>query len=62
MMILVLLIVPIYVLYHLINDVRTEKAYAICMGVLVISTLACSAVLSLFTKAKRHEILAAAAA
>jgi hypothetical protein len=62
MMIMVLLIVPIYVLYHLINDVHTHKAYAICMGILVVSTLAFSAVLSLFTKAKRHEILAAAAA
>ncbi|KAL5383150.1 hypothetical protein DPSP01_006126 [Paraphaeosphaeria sporulosa] len=61
-MILILLIVPIYILYHLINDVKTDKAYAICIGVLVVATLAFSAVLSLFTKAKRHEILAAAAA
>lgn len=62
MMILILLVVPIYTLYHLINDVRTDQEYAICMGVLVVATLAFSAVLSLFTKAKRHEILAAAAA
>lgn len=62
MMILVLLIVPIYTLYHLIKDVGTNRAYALCMGVLVVATLAFSAVLSLFTKAKRHEILAAAAA
>ncbi|KAF1963711.1 hypothetical protein CC80DRAFT_397118 [Byssothecium circinans] len=61
-MVLILLVVPIYTLYHLINDVHTERAYAICMGVLCVSTLAFSAVLSLFTRAKRHEILAAAAA
>lgn len=62
MMILVLLIVPIYTLYHLIRDVHTDRAYAICMGILVVATLTFSAVLSLFTKAKRHEILASAAA
>ena len=61
-MILILLIVPIYVLYHMINDVGTGKAYAICIGVLLVFTLAFSAVLSLFTRARRHEILAAAAA
>ncbi|KAF2640119.1 hypothetical protein P280DRAFT_498897 [Massarina eburnea CBS 473.64] len=61
-MVLILLVVPIYVLYHLINDIHTERAYAVCIGVLCVSTLAFSAVLSLFTRAKRHEILAAAAA
>ncbi|OCK77315.1 hypothetical protein K432DRAFT_304509, partial [Lepidopterella palustris CBS 459.81] len=61
-MILVLLVVPVYILYHLINDVDTSRAYAICIGVLLVFTLAFSAVLSLFTRAKRHEILAAAAA
>lgn len=61
-MILMLLIVPIWVLFHLINDIGSGRAYAICVGVLLISTLAFSAVLSLFTSAKRHEILAAAAA
>ncbi|KAL5418912.1 hypothetical protein PMIN03_000755 [Paraphaeosphaeria minitans] len=60
--ILLLLIVPIYILYHLVTDVKTDKVYAICIGILVVATLAFSAVLSLFTKAKRHEILAAAAA
>lgn len=38
------------------------KADAPCMGVLLVSTLAFSAVLAIFTRAKRHEILAAAAA
>ena len=60
--ILALLVIPIYILYHLVADVGTNKAYAICIGVLLVFTLAFSAVLSLFTKARRHEILGAAAA
>ncbi|KAF2230438.1 hypothetical protein EV356DRAFT_536371 [Viridothelium virens] len=60
--ILILLIVPIYILFHLITDVKTDRSYAICIGILVIFTLSFSAVLSLFTRAKRHEILGAAAA
>lgn len=62
LIILLLLVVPIYILYHLIHDVNTGRAYAICIGVLLVSTLAFSAVLSLFTRARRHETLAAAAA
>ena len=62
LIILLLLIVPIYILYRLIRDVNTGRAYAICIGVLLVSTLAFSAVLSLFTRARRHESLAAAAA
>ena len=62
LIILLLLIVPIYILYHLIHNVNTSRAYVICIGVLLVSTLAFSAVLSLFTRARRHETLAAAAA
>ena len=66
LMVLVLLVVPIYLLYHLINEVgygnADGKIYATCLGILLVSTLAFSAVLCLFTRAKRHEILAAAAA
>ena len=61
LMILILFIVPIYILYHLVSH-GTERAAAFSIGVLVAFTLAFSAVLSLFTRAKRHEILAAAAA
>jgi hypothetical protein len=61
LMILILLVVPIYILYHLIR-LQSERSYALSIGVLVIFTLAFSAVLSLFTRARRHEILAAAAA
>ncbi|KAH8726018.1 hypothetical protein GQ44DRAFT_826124 [Phaeosphaeriaceae sp. PMI808] len=62
--VLVLLVVPIYLLYHVINEGEKidGRVNATCMGILLISTLAFSAVLCLFTRAKRHEILAAAAA
>lgn len=61
LMMLVLLVVPIFVLYHLVDSMGTQRTDAICIGVLLVFTLAFSAVLSLFTRAKRHEILAAAA-
>ncbi|KAI9711810.1 MAG: hypothetical protein M1820_001955 [Bogoriella megaspora] len=60
--ILILLIIPIYLLYHLVADVGTRQSYASCIGILLVFTLAFSAVLSLFTRARRHEILGAAAA
>ena len=63
--ILALLMIPIYLLYHLIarsQGVFDGKTTATCIGILLISTLAFSAALSLFTRAKRHEILGAAAA
>jgi hypothetical protein len=61
-MILILLIGPIYLLYHLVTTVKSSRTDADCMGVLLVATLAFSAVLSVFTRAKRHEILASAAA
>lgn len=83
-MILVLLILPIYVLYHLVEGMpQTARTTGLCIGVLLVFTLLFSACLSLFTRmfshaldnlgqlvlradlitgAKRHEILAAAAA
>jgi hypothetical protein len=61
-LILALLVIPVYILYHLVTDIGTPRAYKICIGTLLLFTLAFSAVLSLFTRAKRHEILAAAAA
>jgi hypothetical protein len=62
LVILLLLVVPIYILYHMVHDIGSKKAYMTCIGVLLVFTLAFSSVLSLFTKARRHEILAAAAA
>jgi hypothetical protein len=61
-MILALLIIPIYLLYHLADGVESPRSNAICIGILLTFTLFFSACLALFTKAKRHEILAAAAA
>ena len=61
-MILALLIVPIYLLYYFVTTLGRNKRDAACVGVLLVATLAFSAVLSIFTRAKRHEILAAAAA
>ena len=64
MMILFLLIIPIYVLWHLAGQLEKGQASAsaVTIGVLLVFTLIFSAVLSLFTRARRHEILGAAAA
>jgi hypothetical protein len=60
--ILGLLISPIYVLYRLTKGAAISgHTTAVCIGTLLVFTLAFSAVALLFTKAKRHEILAAAA-
>ncbi|KAH7076260.1 hypothetical protein FB567DRAFT_608947 [Paraphoma chrysanthemicola] len=61
-LVLVLLVLPIYLLYHMIHDIGTHDAYIMCIGTLLVFTLAFSSILSLFTKARRHEVLAAAAA
>ncbi|KAF2657862.1 hypothetical protein K491DRAFT_313155 [Lophiostoma macrostomum CBS 122681] len=61
-LILILMIVPVYILYHMVHDIGTRHAYTTCLGILLVFTLAFSSVLSLFTKARRHEIFAAAAA
>jgi len=65
LMILFLLIVPTYTLFHLVNAAGgqlSSREGSVCIGVLLVFTLLFSAVLSLFTSAKRHEILGAAAA
>ncbi|KAL2010507.1 hypothetical protein VTN00DRAFT_6314 [Thermoascus crustaceus] len=61
-MVVLLLVVPVYVLFHLLEGTNSDKAYAISVGVLLVFILAFSAVLHLFTRARRHEILGAAAA
>lgn len=64
--ILLLLILPIYALYKLSSTTApsglTAHSNASCIGVLIVATLVFSAILSLFTKARRHEILGASAA
>ncbi|KAM0717842.1 hypothetical protein Q7P37_006174 [Cladosporium fusiforme] len=64
-MIIALLIVPIYLLYRIFKDKHGSldaHSTGVCIGVLLVSTLLFSAILSLFTRAKRHELLGAAAA
>lgn len=61
-MILALLIVPVYLLWHLTKGSDSGRSTAIIIGVLLVFTLVFSGALSLFTRAKRHEILASAAA
>jgi hypothetical protein len=65
MMILTLLILPVYALYHVssvFDNVNASASNAVCMGILLVATLLFSAVLALFTKARRHEVLGASAA
>ena len=60
-----MLILPVYLLYHLVdknNGRMTPRANAIYMGILLVFTLAFAAIMSYFTKARRHEVLGAAAA
>ncbi|MCJ1372338.1 hypothetical protein MMC20_003562 [Loxospora ochrophaea] len=63
LIILVLLVVPVYALWHLSSslDGNSQASSTTSVGVLLVSTLLFSAVLSAFTKAKRHEILGASA-
>lgn len=60
--ILALLIVPVYLLWKLTRRVASGPMVAIIIAVLLVFTLVFSAVLTLFTRAKRHEILASSAA
>ncbi|KAK4943912.1 hypothetical protein LTR10_016628 [Elasticomyces elasticus] len=60
-MVLAILIIPVYILFHLTERPPTTQNTAICIGVLLVSTLAFAAGVSLFSRAKRHEVLAASA-
>jgi len=61
MIILLLFVLPIWLLYHLTISYGPQPAapYNIC--ILLVATLIFSAILSMFTKARRHEIFAASA-
>jgi hypothetical protein len=61
-LILTLLIMPVWLLWKLTRGARSEEIMGIIIMVLLLFTLAFSVVLSLFTRAERHEILASAAA
>ncbi|MCJ1228643.1 hypothetical protein MMC12_005304 [Toensbergia leucococca] len=62
LVILALLIIPIYILYNLSDNIGEQRNVALHIGVLLVFTLTFSAILSLFTRARRHEILGASAA
>lgn len=49
-MILILLVVPIYLLYHFTDDPQDLHGDIRCIGVLLVFTLAFSACISLFTR------------
>jgi hypothetical protein len=64
-MIVALLIMPIYLRYNLVKDQDGKldsHATGVCIAILLVCTLLFTGVLSVFTRAKRHEILGAAAA
>lgn len=56
-----LLILPIFLLYRLTMQQDLDVTYTASIGILLVFMLLFSAVLSLFTQAKRHEIFGAAA-
>ena len=60
--VLVLLMIPIGLLYYLALIFIRKTTDSICVDVLMVSTIIFTTLLLLFAKAKRHEILAAAAA
>ncbi|KAL9108629.1 MAG: hypothetical protein Q9227_006575 [Pyrenula ochraceoflavens] len=61
--ILALLILPVYILYHVTQDMaHGPHTAAFTMSTCLVFTLAIAIELSFFTSAKRHEILGAAAA
>jgi hypothetical protein len=62
LIILILLVVPVYVLWHLSILSQSGPNTPTTIGILLIFTLVFSAVLSFFTRARRHEIFGAAAA
>jgi hypothetical protein len=61
MVLLCLLILPVFILYNFTIVNQLDVTYTSSIGVILVFTLVFSAVLSLFTQAKRHEIFGAAA-
>jgi len=62
LVLLCLLILPVFIMYRFTVLNNLDATYTSSIGLLLIFTLVFSAVLSLFTQAKRHEIFGAAAA
>lgn len=59
--IVVLLVLPVVAMFKL-SCLRSQKSSVTSLGVLMVFTLLFSAVMSVLTKARRHEIFAASAA
>ena len=58
-----LLVIPIYILYKLTKGtIVTQHDVSVAIVVLLVSTVVFSMVVSLFTKAKRQEIVGVSAA
>ena len=60
--VIALLIVPVYILLKVTHSSQTGPSTTLIMAILLIFTFIFTVVLALFTSAKRHEILASAAA
>ena len=60
--IIVLFVTPVYILYRLLSHDTSDRTYGISVAVLLLFIIAFSAVLHLFTRARRHEVLGGAAA
>ncbi|KAF2117750.1 hypothetical protein BDV96DRAFT_685420 [Lophiotrema nucula] len=58
----VLLVLPVLICYILVVNVGGSKGYSACIGVLFLFTLIFSYAMAFYSKAKRHEVLAATAA
>ncbi|KAE8446891.1 hypothetical protein EG329_011522 [Mollisiaceae sp. DMI_Dod_QoI] len=61
LVLLFLLIFPVFILFTLTTRNDLRSTYTLSIGILLVFTLIFSAMLSLFTRAKRHEIFGAAA-
>lgn len=62
LLIAILLVLPIFACYLVVTNVSSGEAYGICIAILLGFTLIFSAFVMTFTKAKRHEVLAATSA
>ncbi|KAL9118101.1 MAG: hypothetical protein Q9187_005355 [Circinaria calcarea] len=62
LVIFILLVVPVYLLFHISAANELTASNPASIGILMSFTLVFSIVLSFFTRAQRHEILAASAA
>jgi len=59
-MIMALLILLVYTLWHLGGEAQTQKTTAITLAVLLVFSLMFLRILSFFTRAKRHDVLGCA--